>query len=275
MSKIYLFTFCVYINKHTKTHLLNVLNLLITSLEKYNTFELHVFTNFEIKHNKPYIKIHEYFDKNENHFNNTWLNLSFNKINIYKYLYDKYNIDFIWIDLDTIIATNIEYINDVDNYFIECGGPSTDPCILFKNSNKYSVPRNIWIQGNMWKLNINLYNILMKEFNILIKQKLILEYDLQDLFTYYVYFILEGKINENNIYISGRNYMPESLNGLCIWAEKGNAHANMNGLNNLYYDNNNKLHSTFYPDKEIHIVSFTFYTLKMIVDTPKFKELFN
>ncbi len=275
MAKIYLFTFCVYIDKHSKSDLLNVLNLLIKSLEKYNIFELHIFTNFEIENDKPYINIHEYFDKNENHFNNKWLNLSFNKINIYKFLYDLYNINFIWIDLDTIITTNIDYINDVDNYFIECGGTSIDPCILFKNSKKYSVPRNIWIQGNMWKLNINLYTILINQFNKITEEKLILEYDLQDLFTYYIYFILDGKLTENNIYISGRNYMPESLNGLCIWAEKGNTHANMIGLNNMYYDNNNKLQSKFYPNKEIHIVSFTFDTLKMLYNTEQFKKLFS
>ena len=264
----------MYIGKHTIVDLLNALNLLIKSLEKYNNFHLHVFSNFEIKNDKSNIKFCPYFDKDENHFNNKWLNLCFNRINIYKYLYDKFKINFVWIDLDTLVTTNIDYLNNIDSYFVDCGGSSTDACILFKNSNKYSVPRNIWIQGNMWKLNINLYNVLMKEFNKLTEQKLILEYDLQDLFTYYVYFILKGKINENKIYIAGRNYKPETLNGLSIWAKTGDAHANIVGLNNMYYEND-QLRSKFYPDKEIHIVSFTFATLKIIINKKKFKELFD
>ena len=46
-------------------------------------------------------------------------------------------------------------------------------------------------------------------------------------------------------------------------SRKGWSHANKIGLNNLYLDNN-LLRSKFYPDKSIHILSFTFDTLKKL-----------
>ena len=198
--------------------------------------------------------------------------MSFNKLYIYKYLYDKYNINFLWIDLDTIVSHNIEYINDVKSYFVENGGIPTKPNDLFENI-KICVPRNRYIQGNIWKLNIDLYNDLMKTFKEIGDNNWKLRYDGQDLFNYHIYYKLQGKLDENNIYISGLNYKPETINGLSIWCTSGHSHATLNGLNNMYY-HNNTLKSNFYPNKEIHFVSFTFYTLNKLINTPKFKELF-
>lgn len=273
MTKIYLFTFCVLFGKETKNNLLNALYLLINSLEKTNNYELHVFTNLDININNNNIKICEYFNNDKSYFSQEWLNLSYNKLNIYKYLYDKYQINFLWIDLDTIVTSNIEYINDVKSYFVENGGISTNPNDLFTNK-KLCVPRNRYIQGNIWKLNIDLYNDLITSFKEILNKKFNLRYDGQDLFNYHIYYKLHGKLDENNIYIAGLNFKPEIINGLSIWSLEGNTHATHNGLNNMYY-HNNKLKSKFYPDKEIHFVSFTFFTLNKLINTDKFKELFN
>ena len=272
---LYFYTFCVNINKYSETELLKVLNILINSLDKTNEYELHIFTNFSININKSNIVIHEYFDNDVNIYTDKWLNLSFNKINIYKYLYDKYYRDFIWIDLDTVVSHDLSYINDISSCFIDCSGTNKDPHLLIHNTDIY-IARNIWIQGNFWKLNINLYNELMNTYKLIQKQNLTFNYDLQSLFTYYFYYVLDGNLQtilDNNIYIIGRNIKTNILTGLCIWDPKGNTHANINGLNNLYYENG-LLKSNFYPNKEIHIVSFTFYTLKQLYNTKKFKELF-
>lgn len=274
MAKIYLFTFCVLFGKESKNELLNALYLLIYSLEKYNNYELHVFTNFAIDINisNNNIKLCEYFNNDKIYFSSKWFNLSFNKLNIYKYLYDKYQINFLWIDLDTIVTNNIEYINDVECYFVENGGTTTELNDLFTNKKVY-VPRNRYIQGNVWKLNINLYNDLMTTFKEIYNNNWNLRYDGQDLFNYHIYYKLNGKLDENNIYIAGLNYKSETLNGLCVWSGLGNTHATIEGLNNMYYEDD-KLVSKFYPDKEIHIVSFTFNTLKQLYNTKKFQELF-
>ena len=58
-----------------------------------------------------------------------------------------------------------------------------------------------------------------------------------------------------------------------MWSYDGDKHANLNGLNNLYYENK-LLKSNFFPNKEIHIVSFTFDTIKQLYNTKKFQELF-
>ena len=273
MEKIYLFTFCVYIGKHSKEDLLNVLNLLINSLTKTNNYELHIFTNFELNITNSSIVIHNYYDNNTPIYSDNWYNLSFNKITIYKHLYDKYKIDFTWIDLDTIVMTDINYINKLESYFIECGGSNEDPQLLIGS---ITIPRNKWIQGNIWKLNINLYNKLINIHNEFSIKNMQFNYDLQSLFTYYFYFVLDGTSETlliNSIYIIGRNIRKEVLNGLAIWDSQGNTHANLNGLNNLYFENN-IFKSKFYPYKEIHIISFTFDSLKLLYNTTRFKELF-
>jgi len=273
---LHLYTFCVDIGKHSKTELINILKILIDSLDKTNIYTLHIFTNFNININKQNIVIHEYFDSNISIYEDIWLNLSVNKINIYKHLFDKFKIDFIWVDLDTIFTCNVSYINDISSFFIDCGGINEDPQLLIFNTN-INIPRNKWIQGNIWKLNIELYNKLIEVQKEIRLKNMKFNYDLQSLFTYYFYFLLDGNektLLDNNIFIVGRNIKKNILNGLSIWDPNGNTHANINGLNNLYYENQ-ILKSNFYPNKEIHIVSFTFDTLKRLYNTTKFKELFS
>jgi len=45
----------------------------------------------------------------------------------------------------------------------------------------------MYILGNIWKLNIELYNNLIECLNHIIASKLQLRYDLQDLYNYYTY----------------------------------------------------------------------------------------
>ena len=249
--------------------------MLLGSIHKnIKNYKLLCFTNFKIENiPKHYnIEYREYYDKNKiKLYDDKWLNLSFNKINIYKDLFDEFKKDFIWIDLDTIICKDISYIVDLKNVFIENGGICTDKNVLFSNNNKIIVPRNRYILGNFWKLSIDLYNDLIKTLNKLIENKLSLRYDLQDLFTYYIYIKNNGKLNDINIL--GYNIQQNSINGLCVWSKIGNTHATVDGLDNLYNDDN-ILKSKFYPDKEIHILSFTFITLKKLYNTKKFNELF-
>ena len=265
-----LFTFCVDIGRHSRQELKTVLNLLVTSLEKFNKFKLCVFTNFPLKVDSNNVEILDYFDDNNKVYSDKWLNISFNKLFIYKHLYDQHRVDYIWIDLDTIITTNIEYINDVGCYFVDCGGESLDPHQLIENNNKYMIPRNKWLQGNIWKINIEFYekikHLLHIKFN----------YDLQSLFTYYLYYVLDGKLDtftQNNIFVSGRNFKPKVLNGLCVWSKKGCDHPMPDGLNKMYRDGN-VIRSSYYPGKEIHIISFTFYKLKKLIGSDQFNKLF-
>jgi len=271
------YTFCVDIKKHSRETLSNALNLLLNSIHKYiKNYKLLCFTNFKIKNipKKYNIEYRTYYDNQKEKLYpfSDWLNLSFNKINIYKDLHDEFNKDFIWIDLDTVIYYDISYINDLANVFIENGGTSVDPITLFSNNNYITVPTNIYIQGNFWKLNIDLYNKLMITLDKIKIKNLRLQYDLQDLFNYYTYIENNGKLN--NINIIGNNVKTESINGLCVWSKIGNTHAGVDGLNNVYI-NNNRLRTNFYPDKEIHILSFTFDTLKKLYNLNKFNKLFN
>ena len=131
------------------------------------------------------------------------------------------------MDLDTIIVSNLEYINDLKSYFIDCGGNSNDIHQLIEGSNEVCIPRNKWIQGNIWKINLTLYDKFMEIQENIVKQNKRFNYDLQSLFTYYFYYILGGDVttwNNEEIYIVGRNCRNNVLNGLCIWSKFGNTH---------------------------------------------------
>jgi len=275
---ILFYTFCCDIGHHTKSDLIKVLNTLMNSIHKnIPNYKLLCFSNFtnELNQqidNKYNIEYRQYYDKEKfKLYSNRWLNLSFNKINIYKDLHDEFNKDFCWIDLDTIICQDISYINDLSNVFIENGGSCLIKNLLFSNNTSITVPRNRYIQGNFWKLNIKLYNNLMNTLVSLSDKKLKLRYDLQDLFTYYIY--IENNGDYKDINILGNNIKNDTLNGLAIWSKVGNSHTTQSGIDNLYLDNN-MLKSKFYPDKSIHILSFTFFSLMKVYNSDKFKKLF-
>ena len=83
------FTFCVDIKKHSTTDLQKCLLLLVQSMHRHlNEYKLICFTNFIIMNNsftKYNIEFRNYYDNNiTDHYHDKWLNLSFNKINIYK-----------------------------------------------------------------------------------------------------------------------------------------------------------------------------------------------
>lgn len=274
------FSFCCLIGKNSEKDLLSALNILLKSLDYYvKDYQFILYTNFNFNIQNKNLIIRNYYDNTVNKlYDNSqmgiWLNLSFNKINIYKDLYDEFKENYIWTDLDLIVTYDISYIDTIDNFFVEHGGNCSGkqhPII----ENNFYLPENKYIQGAIWKLNINLYNKLMNTLNDLNKQNLKLTYDIQSLFAYYFYNVLDGKLDVNNINLSGYNYKPETLNGLGIWANDINVskHVNIDAFNNLYKENN-IIRTRYYPNKEIHILMFTFNSFIENDYNYKLKELF-
>jgi len=267
-----LFTFCVDIKRRKRQDMNRMVRILVNSLDIYvKDYSLIVYTNYDMELINPHVIYRPYYNKSSNCNNNIFWNLSFNKINIYKDLHDEFNEDFTWVDFDTIIMYDISYLNNLKNCFIEIGGCSKNPNILFTNNNSINVPRNMYIQGNFWKLDIELYHKLFECLDYLTLKKLALRNDLQDLYSYYAY-IYNGGYSKDMI-ILGRNYLQDTLNGLSIWDISGITHAKRSGLVHLYYDNG-KLRSKFYCSKECHILSFTSETLIELWDTMEFNQLF-
>ena len=268
---LHIYSFCVYIEKHSIEDLLKVLKLFIKSLDiNVKKYKLILYTNFieEINHNN--VEIRKYYDKTKNRYDNNWFNLNFNRINIYKDLYDEYKIDFLWMDIDSIITYDISYLNNIDNIFLENGGNEIVEQKIFKNSFE-TVKTNIHIQGNLWKLNIELYNDLLLCLNMLDNENKILDYDVQSLFNFYIHKYDKKQIKNLNIY--GDNYYNNTLNGLAQWNIDKITHSSIDGLEKMYYENN-ILKTKYDISKEIHIVSFTFETLKKLYDTNLFKNIF-
>lgn len=294
---LYFFTFCININKHSKTILyLSLINLL-KSIEKHNknNYELQCFTNFELSKydskeilNKFNLKINNInFSNLERHFDDDWLNLSYNKITIYKYLFDQFKIDYIWIDLDTIVTSNLSYLEQLDHFFIENGGKCQIPIQIFRPKEQVQNPKvqnpteqnpkehhycakNRSIQGNFWKINIELYEQLIKCYNITKEEGLELKFDLQSLFSYYINVIRKG----DNFNILGNTLNNESIYGMSVWDIEGYTHLTKKGFENLYYDGND-LKTFLYPGKSIHILSMTFNNYKNLLKDDKFNNIIN
>jgi hypothetical protein len=102
-------------------------------------------------------------------------------------------------------------------------------------------------------------------------ENLIPNYDLQCLFSYYAYY--ENK--EHDMNILGKNKYIDRIYGTSVWDIGGKTHGTIHGLRDMYW-NNNKLYSNYYPEKQIDVISFTFYSLKNLWNLPDFdNKLFN
>lgn len=268
-----LFTFCVDIGKHSQRDLKTSLNILLKSIKKYvKDYQVICYSNFinPEEYFEFNIEFREYYDNTINlMYSDNWLNLSFNKINIYKDLREEFNSDFIWIDIDTVVLYDISYLNDVSNFFVPIGGSCTNKNFLFSNNQSITVPRKDYIQGHFWKLNPKLYDNLIETLNELDAKGLKLRYDLQDLFGYYLYH----KNFYNTLNLFGKNYKPNVSNSLSVWSKGGNTHASLDGLRNLFFDNK-VLKSNYEKDKQIHILSFTMETMKNLMYKDEFNKLF-
>ena len=272
---INLFTFCVDIGKWSQKQLTDILKIFIRSLNKKNKYQLHIFTNFNIPIKQDNIIYHEYTDCGKE-FNEPWINMNYYRIEKYKYLYDKYNIDFTWIDIDTIICANLDYINDYKCFFINHGGLMPYLNTIFTNNNDYKVMANKYIQGNFWKINIDIYNELMNIYSELKEKKLELRYDIQDLFNYYIHYYLKDsdELKKRNIEILGETVHKNCIYGESLWNKKKNTHASYSSMKRLYTENG-KLRSLLHDkNKEIHICSFTFRTIIQLYTNPRFATIF-
>ena len=273
-KKVYFYTFCVNIGRHSQNNLTESLKILLNSLnKKVKNFKLIVFKNFNINIKDPNVIYRNYYQGKIKLYNNDkWKELSFNKINIYKDLHNEFKKDFTWLDLDTIVMYDISYFNNYDNIFIVNGGISNKPQTLFKNNKKYSIVRKDYIQGNVWKINLSIYDKLIKCLNIDIKKrKLILKYDLQDLFNYYIYY----KDKYSNYNLLGKNFKKNILNGLAVWEnpkKTASNHGDIQGIKNLYIKND-VLKTRYYPKYDIHIISITFFKLNKLKDQKDFKNI--
>jgi hypothetical protein len=271
-----LFTFCVDIGRFPRECLLHAFNLLVSSLDYYvKDYKLIIFCNFDLKTNNKNIEIRKYYNVKSKYYNDTdaneWYNLNFNRFYIYKDLYDEYNEDYTWIDLDTVVVSDIRYINNLSNVFIENGKiplmKNSEQRPLFKNTNECKIPYDKYIQGNLWKINNDLYNKLINLFEEIKSNSLILRFDFQDLLNFYI-----NIIGNNSINIIGRNICKDVNNGLSIWNREKIEHGNIDGLSSIYFEEG--LCKTLNNDKNIHIISFTFYTLNKLFNSNEFNILF-
>jgi hypothetical protein len=189
---------------------------------------------------------------------NRWHKLSFNKIHVFKNLYDEYDGEcFTWIDLDTIVLADLSYLNDgVDNYFVMHGGAVSDRMhdVLVGGEGGgsggggcgggggrviWSIPERMYIQGSFWKLNLPLYHEVLRLDSLFRENGVRLKYDLQSIFAVMAwggglcpYYDGVSRAMTNSMLVIGENFRPGVMNGLGVWDTTdgvGN-HVNMSSL---------------------------------------------
>ena len=290
-----LFTFCFYIGKNTYHELVHMLFVLISSLDRFHPdFFLVVYHNLGITIDDPRVRMTDCVGgvpppatdcvgggvKGErvdllldadgcdgnvwvegSAVRNRWHKLSFNKIHVFKNLYDEYDgVCFTWIDLDTIVVADLSYLGLVDNYFIFHGGGGSGlrsdrrhDVILGGGGGGgggvlWSVPERMYIHGSFWKLNLSLYHEILRLDALFRENGARLKYDVQSIFSVMAWGGGEGsgdnrcpfydgvsRADSGSMRVIGYNYRPDVMNGLCVWDTKNGVgnHVNMEALANM------------------------------------------
>jgi hypothetical protein len=255
MSELLFFSFCVNIGRIQPYILKKAFQGLINSLHYFNNkFKFIIYTNLSLDEfkNDSSIIIREYKNFSQDYKDNLWLNLSINKLFYAKEIIKEFTKEPIWIDLDTIVGRNIEHLSSIKNFFIMQETNDTD---LFHIINGLNVYNKDYIQGNIWKCDLELIETALD----LLKNKNIKpDYDTQGLFNYmYHFYNYKTKMN-----ILMRDMDTDTINGLNIGNKDKVTHSDFNSLKDLLYMENNIIKSKLYDNFKIQFLSFTFYSLQ-------------
>jgi hypothetical protein len=298
-----LFTFCFYIGKNTYHELVHMLYVLIASLERFHPdFFLVVYHNLGIMIDDPRVMCRRWDVKDGGSsirplcggmsssvtdrdlfldadgcdgnvwvegsaVRNRWHQLSFNKIHVFKNLYDEYDGEcFTWIDLDTVVVADLSYLGLVDNYFVMHGGRGGEGggggdggermhevLLNADDSVRWSIPERLYIQGSFWKLNLSLYHEVLRLDLMFRENGVKLKYDLQSIFAVMaggpspydglselttVVLAVPAEVGVGvwgvcpPMNIIGYNFRPDVMNGLGVWDTKDSVgnHVNTDSL---------------------------------------------
>ena len=280
MPSLKLFTFCFYIGKNTYQELVRMLYILIRSLDRFHPdFFLVVYHNLGITIDDPRVRMvgggggwgvkdgyggaerllleAEGCDGNVwvegSAVRNRWHKLSFNKIHIFKNLYDEYGgACFTWIDLDTIVLADLSYLNEVDNYFVMHGGAVSDrmhDVLVYDGGGGggsviWAIPERTYIQGSFWKLNLSLYHEVLRLDSLFREIGIRGKYDLQSLFAVMAWggglcphYDGVSRVSDGTMLVIGENFRTDVMNGLGVWDTKNGVgnHVNMESLANFWW----------------------------------------
>ena len=342
VTSLKLFTFCFYIGKNSYQELVRMLFVLIASLDQYHPdFFLVVYHNLGIVIDDPRIRMvnggvcgggggggSEWGVKDGGDggserllldadgcagnvwvegsaVRNRWHKMSFNKIHVFKNLYDEYDGEcFTWIDLDTIVLADLSYLAEVDNYFIMHGGAPSSKMhdVLVDGGGRvvWSIPEWMYIQGSFWKLNLSLYHEVLRLNSLFRENGVRLKYDLQSLFAVMArggggrdggrdggrggygpcpFYDGHSRAMNGSMLVIGENIRVCVMNGLGVWDNKDSVgnHVNTNSLTNFWWSDGGTIFRTsMYPDKEIHILSLTFdsFFMSNVCGSSDFARLF-
>ena len=236
--------------------------LFYNSIARHNTdFQIFLYTNLpHAWFAREQVRI---FDSSENDFlklypDRPWFNLTFHRFHLLKKHLERGDNP-IWIDLDTIIAGNIEHLASYPNLFIKYGFGET-PSVL---NSKLSLPQKEWIHGHLFKIDHKIVSMIEQ---LLDQDKDDLpQYELMSFFTLLQYRHPEHFIILNNLTDKIINFewcfeanrpptKPNSLTEDHFHPEPCYIKDRIKVINGRPYG---------YDGREFLLITFTFYTLEM------------
>ena len=257
-AQMIIFTFCVDISRFSTDELSRVANILVNSLEKSGTSvdKFIIYTNFELDiiNSPSYIEIRQYNQQiSDIYTDDDWLNLSLNKLAYYEMIMQECGKSPIWLDLDTIVCRNIDHLDGYPNFFLQIGTEDRGVMNLLNTGTDYLIPRNEYLQGNVFKLNKELLDATNKYVN---RFRDSIVYDHQGAFNLVYHFMADRP----EMLILGRDVDKSSINSFEVWNVEKGEHPNEENVESLFINSSGNLMSKLHPDKEVQFISFTFRT---------------
>jgi hypothetical protein len=255
----HLVTFCFSIGRIETDILVRSAIGLVRSLDYFNNkYTLYLYTNIdaidetELAHNPSVKCIHMPITAKRD-YNDIWLDLSVYKFTILK-RHASVGENPIWIDLDTIVCSNIDHLVNYDNFFIMQGCMDSNPFYLFPNNTDIYVQNKDYIQGNIWKLNNKLVDYFTLVWNEMTIKPL---FDIQGMFNY----AYHKKGMNTCMNILGRDIDKHTVNGLDIVDTTHLKHPSIDLLKHAIITNDDGVFLQKQTGKTLQFFSFTFLTL--------------
>lgn len=264
-------SFCFNIGRIHPIVLLKAAQGLINSLNEFeNNYAFTIYTNMKELHTLPLASQSNItiIDMGleaipKEYGGNVWHNLSTYKFTVIKQLTESTGIVPIWVDLDTTVCRNIDHLVNYDNFFIMQGTGTTSPFPIFKD---IAVPSNIYIQGNIWKLNKELIEYFDEIWNSFTDQKP--DYDLQGMFNYAYHF----KQMNTKMMILGKDMDADTVNGLDVVNYATLQHPNIADMKDTIISTSEGIVQKT-TNRKIQFFSFTFLTLQRFILNGIFHQL--
>ncbi|MFY8148362.1 MAG: hypothetical protein ACOVNL_03985 [Prochlorococcaceae cyanobacterium] len=255
-----LLTFCVDIGKFPKETLLSAASAWLDGIFKTRAKvdRIIIFTNMPLRVCANHCIELRPFDENDisSTSRRLWQDLISLKFKYYLWLLKEFGESPIWIDLDTYIANNIDYMDDLGEFCTMLGTSEERIMQLVAGHPRFSVPRHAMINTSIFKIS---ENFAEEVISLVGTYKGLLPLGDQDAFNIAYHF------SNMKMDVLGKDVCKEKVFSYDAWNAEVAEHINELNSLNLSWDSSGRLISRLYSGKAVDIVQFCFYKFDQLL----------